>query len=60
MLADFQSGSLEGTIRDFTPHTRINLPPTSLQNHQQTPMLYIGWEPWPARPVPSYSGTPKR
>ncbi|MCS6822784.1 MAG: hypothetical protein NZ529_00705 [Cytophagaceae bacterium] len=31
MPADFQSGSLEDTTRDFTPHPRINLPPTSLQ-----------------------------
>ncbi|MCS6823170.1 MAG: hypothetical protein NZ529_02655 [Cytophagaceae bacterium] len=33
---DFQSGSLEGTTLDFTPHPRINPPPTSLENHQQT------------------------
>ncbi|MCS6822870.1 MAG: hypothetical protein NZ529_01145 [Cytophagaceae bacterium] len=42
MPADFQSGSLEDTTLDFTPHPRINPPPTSLQNHRQTQCCTIG------------------
>ncbi|MCS6824646.1 MAG: hypothetical protein NZ529_10155 [Cytophagaceae bacterium] len=56
MPADFQSGSLEDTTLYFTSHPRINPPPTSLQNHRQTLLLYIGWEPCPAGQCGAFSG----